>query len=140
LFRSESGRGKKFLPKYEGPFEIMQKISLTTYRLRLPVSYGIHPVINIAHLESYVASSPEFGERSIKPARRLDFADLPEVEIERIIAKKYLKRGRRRVPHYLVRWKGFSPDHNEWLSLQGLRNAPDLVKKWEKESHSNDPN
>jgi transposase InsO family protein len=132
LFRSEPGRGRKLLPKYEGPFEIINKISPVTYRLRLPVSYGMHPVINIAHLEPYNASPAEFDERPTKPMRRPDFNDLPEVEINQILAKKYLKRGKRRVPHYLVRWKGFDQNHDEWISLHGLRNAPDLVKEWER--------
>jgi hypothetical protein len=132
LFRAETGRGRKFLPKYEGPFEIIQKISPVTYRLRLPVSYGIHPVINIAHLEAYNESPKEFGERTIKPMKRADFLELPEIEIERILAKKYIKRGKRQIAHYLVRWKNFDPDHDEWITLQGLRNAPELVKEWER--------
>jgi hypothetical protein len=131
LFRGKTGRGKKFLSKFEGPFEIIQKISPITYRLRLPVSYGIHPVLNISHLEPYTESPAEFGHRTIKQLSRPDFADLPEVEIEQILAKKHVKRGKRRIPYYLVRWKGFSPDHDEWISLHGLRNAPDLVKEWE---------
>ena len=53
LLRSNKGEGKKFLMQYNGPFKVMEKISDVTYRIRLPASYGIHPVINIAHLETY---------------------------------------------------------------------------------------
>jgi hypothetical protein len=56
LLRDEKGRGKKLLLKYDGPFEISEQLGPVTYRLRLPISYGIHPVINIAHLEPYKAS------------------------------------------------------------------------------------
>ncbi|KAI5885659.1 uncharacterized protein SCHCODRAFT_02446274, partial [Schizophyllum commune H4-8] len=47
LLRNEKGRGKKLLMKYDGPFEIIRKISPVTYQLRLPESYGMHPILNI---------------------------------------------------------------------------------------------
>ena len=47
--------------KYDGPFEIIQKLSAVSYRLQMPQSYGIHPVLNIAHLEKYQPLPTEFG-------------------------------------------------------------------------------
>jgi hypothetical protein len=61
LLRTEKGQGKKLLMKYDSPFEIIKKISPVSYQLKMPASYGIHPVLNIAHLEKYQASPPEFG-------------------------------------------------------------------------------
>ena len=61
LLKSEKGQGKKLLMKYDGPFEVMKKLSPVSYRLRMAASYGIHSVLNIAHLEKYQASPPEFG-------------------------------------------------------------------------------
>jgi hypothetical protein len=48
LLKEKCGKGKKLNMKYEGPFEIMEQVSPVSYRLRLPASYRIHPVINIA--------------------------------------------------------------------------------------------
>ncbi len=45
--------GWKLLLKYNGPFEVMEVISPVAYRLRLPATYRIHPVINRASLEAY---------------------------------------------------------------------------------------
>ena len=78
LLRAEKGRGRKLLMKYDGPFEIIKKISPISYRLRMPASYGIHPVLNIAHLEKYQTSPPEFGEQPQKSLNREDFDDLLE--------------------------------------------------------------
>ena len=58
LLRSEKGRGKKLSMRYDGPFEIIKKISPVSYRLQMPASYGIHPVLNIAHLEKYCVPPP----------------------------------------------------------------------------------
>jgi hypothetical protein len=91
LLHAESGRGKKLLMKYDRPFEITQKISPTTYRLRLPASYGIHPVLNLVHLEPYTPSDPSFRSRPIKHLDRTDFSELPEFEVERILAERWCK-------------------------------------------------
>ena len=56
LLGDERGRGDKLLAKYNGPFEISKKISAVAYRLRMPGSYGMHPVLNIEHLEKYQES------------------------------------------------------------------------------------
>ena len=61
LLRNETGRGRKLLMKYDGPFEIIQKLSAVSYQLQMPESYRIHPVLNIAHLEKYQPSPAEFG-------------------------------------------------------------------------------
>ncbi len=61
LLKEVKGRGKKLLMQYDGPSEIIWKISPVTYQLRLPASYRTHPILNIAHLERYSTSPPEFG-------------------------------------------------------------------------------
>ena len=59
--------------KFDGPFEILQKLGPATYRLRMPASYGLHLVLNVAHLECYTASDPSFGPRPVKSLQRADF-------------------------------------------------------------------
>ncbi|KAJ3007678.1 hypothetical protein NUW54_g3453 [Trametes sanguinea] len=131
LLRQESGRGRKLLMKYDGPFEIMQKVSPVAYRLRLPASYGIHPVINIAHLEAYHPSPPELGERPRRRLHRADFAELPEVEVEKIVAQRWKpgKKGQR-IIQYRTRFVDMGPEEDEWLTRRELRNAPDVLAEW----------
>jgi hypothetical protein len=57
LLCAEKGCGRK----YDGPFEILQKLGPATYRLRMPASYDTHPVLNIAHLEAYASSDSQFS-------------------------------------------------------------------------------
>ena len=120
--------------KYDGPFEIIKKISPVSYQLRMPASYGIHPVLNIAHLEKYQTSPPEFSERPQKSLNREDFDDLLEYEVERIVAE-CRKKGRngKQILQYLTRFKGYSEEFNEWLSENQLKNAPEPLELWKKE-------
>lgn len=130
LLRGEKGKGRKLLMKYDGPFDILRKISPTTYQLRLPTSYGIHPIINIAHLEPYRDSPTEFGDRPVKAMNRADFNELPEVEVERIISQRIRKIKGRRITQYRVRFKDMGPEEDEWFTHQGLRNAPEILQDW----------
>ena len=91
LLKSEKGQGKKLLMKYDGPSKIMKKLSLVSYRLRMPALYGIHPVLNIAHLEKYQASPMEFSVRPQISLNREDFDKLPEYEVDKIVAERRKK-------------------------------------------------
>jgi hypothetical protein len=95
--------GKKLTQIYDGPFEIIDRLSPVTYRLRLPSSYAIHNVLNVSHLELYHESGTEWGQRVSRPPKRIATA-ANEVEVEKIVAEKFKKVGTRKIPYYKVRY------------------------------------
>ena len=119
--------------KYDGPFEIIQKLSTVSYQLQIPESYRIHPVLNIAHLEKHQPSPAEFSNQPAKSLNHADFDKLLEYEVEMIIAdrKKKSRKGRY-VVEYLTRFKGYNADSDKWLKSRQLRNAPEILKVWHK--------
>ena len=133
LLRNEKGRGKKLLMKYDRPFEILRKLSPVTYHLWLPTLYGIHLIINIAHLEKYMPSDPKWG---IQPKQSLnwhDFEVLEEVEVECIVNERMRKTKKgRKIQEFKVRFVGFGPEDDKWLTKTKLRNAPDILKDWDR--------
>lgn len=132
LLRDEKGRGDKLLARYEGPFEIIKKISAVAYRLRMPASYGMHPVLNIEHLEKYQESPDEFGERPQLQTSRLNFDELPEYEVDKIVAERTRKgRNGRKIPIYRLQYTNYGPEGDTWETRQNLKNAPEILKKWE---------
>jgi hypothetical protein len=131
LLRHEKGKGQKLLMRYEGPFEIVQKVSPVAYRLKMPASFGIHPVLNIAHLEKYNKSPEELGNRPTKRLSRKDFSELPEFEVEKIIGEKFRKQGARRIKLFRTRFVGYGPESDEWLTSRQLKNAPEVMMRWE---------
>ncbi|QRW03556.1 Ty3/Gypsy polyprotein/retrotransposon [Ceratobasidium sp. AG-Ba] len=130
LLRSQKGKGRKLQMKYDGPFEVSEKLSDVTYRLRIPASYKIHPVVNIAHLEPYHRDK-DGDSRPKKHLNRADFEEVPEYEVEEIVDEKMVKKGQRKQRRYLTKFVGYSPEWNEWLSRQQLANAPRILKEWE---------
>jgi hypothetical protein len=91
LLNAVKERGKKLLMKYNGPFEISQKIGPSTYCLQMPASYGLHPILNLAHLECYHVSEDGLGDQPKKPLNRLDFSEVPEYEVELITQERWRK-------------------------------------------------
>ena len=70
----------------------MEKISDVAYWIQLPASYGIHPVINIAHLELYKPDNVH-PDRPNNHLNRKDFSENPEFEVDQILDQKWIKRG-----------------------------------------------
>ena len=54
-----------------------------------------------------------------------------EYEVEAIIRSALRGRGRGRKQHYLVRWKGYGPEYDEWIPGDELEHARDLIDAYE---------
>ena len=123
------GTGRKLVQRMIGPFEVMEHINPNVYRLRLPDSYPMHPVINIEHLKKYKSSPAEFEKRTALPPTR-DFLGSEEYEVEAILGHKLLgkKRGNHRL--FRVRWVGYGPEADSWVSEADLRNSPEIKREY----------
>lgn len=123
------GTGRKLVQRMIGPFEVMERINPNVYRLRLPDSYPMHPVINIEHLKKYKLSPEEFPDRTTLPPTR-DFLPSEEYEVEAILGHKLAgkKKGNRRM--FRVRWAGYGPEADSWVSEADLRNSPELKREY----------
>jgi hypothetical protein len=125
-----TGLGIKLIQQTIGPFEVMERINPVVYRLRLPNNYPMHPVVNLEHLKRYAPSSAEFGERVTLPPTRDVLKASEEYEVEAILGHRLTGRkdGNRR--QYLVRWKGYNPSEDTWVSEWDLRNAPKVKREY----------
>jgi len=123
------GMGRKLVQRMIGPFEVMEHINPNVYQLRLPNSYPMHPVINIKHLKKYKLSPPEFEDRTtLQPTQ--DFLPSEEYKVEAILGHKLSgkKRGNRRM--FRVRWAGYGPESDSWVSEANLHNSPELKREY----------
>jgi hypothetical protein len=130
LLRKVDGLGRKLLARYEGPFEVLERVKTNTYRLRMPASYGIHPVIHAEHLTTYTANSTPIVDRPTKSLSRDDFDTLHEFEIEKIVSERKVKRGKRLTTQYKVRWKDYDESADTWEPERSLKNAPAVLRAW----------
>src|SRR5947209_13116419 len=74
----------KLSPKWFGPFDVME-VHRNAYRLRLPDTIRVHPVINVSFLKPYLTPTPINPPRVLKcPAVCGD-----EFEVDAILAHRY---------------------------------------------------
>jgi len=111
-----------------GPFNIVEKVGRLAYKLDLPDGWKIHPVISIVHLEP--AKDDPFS-REVVPPPPVEVEGEEYWKIETIIRRELRGRGRNRRIHYLVRWKGYGPEFDEWLPVEEMEHSGELVEEFE---------
>ena len=62
-----------------------------------------------------------------------DIDEIKSFELDRLLNKRVVSKGRARTltVEYLVRWKGYGPEFDQWMSLKELGNADQLVADYE---------
>jgi hypothetical protein len=117
---------KKLDYKHFGPFRITEKISTHAYRLDLPQTMkGIH---NVFHINLLTPNPTEYyPQRKPPPAPPIEIENQEEnYEVEKIL-DSHRKRGKL---FYLVKWKGYGPEHDTWEPIINMLNAKETVKKF----------
>ena len=107
---------KKLGPQLVGPFKVVERIGKLAYKLELPATMRIHNVISIAHLEPGTVPEEDPYHRRYPPPPPVIIEGEEEYEIEKIVARRAVRRGRNRslVTEYLIRWKNCGPEEDTW--------------------------
>lgn len=120
----------KLMAPREGPYTVTEKISPLAYCLDFGESKGrVNPVVSIQYLLPYEADYDDEFDRQVAKPPPIDYADFlaaddeEHYELERILDCKLFNK----TVKYLVRWKGYGPQHDEWKTKRDLKHAKDLI-------------
>ncbi|GKB78409.1 putative reverse transcriptase domain-containing protein [Tanacetum coccineum] len=96
------GKKGKLAPRYVGPFEIVERVGLVAYRLKLPQELScVHDVFHVSNLKKCLADSDlQVSLEEIKVDDKLYFVEEPVEIVDRQVKK--LKRSW--IPIVKVRW------------------------------------
>ncbi|GKC51015.1 putative reverse transcriptase domain-containing protein [Tanacetum coccineum] len=115
------GKKGKLAPRYVGPFEILKRIGLVSYRLRLPEELNsVHDTFHVSNLKKCLAdASLHVPLDEIKVDKTLHFVEEP-VEI---MDRESRKLKRRKVVLVKVRWNSkrgpeFTWEHEDKISIK----------------------
>lgn len=111
---------KKLERKFLGPYRITEVISPVAYKLDIPKSWRIHPVINISHLKANKDGSKDFPDRPEyqppPPPEHISGEDFYRIEAFR--KHRYV----RNQLQFWIKWSGYGDDENTWKSAKFLQN------------------
>ena len=120
---------QKLDEKRFGPFEVLKKVGFSSYRLKLPNSWRIHPVFNKILLRPYV--QPRYPNQNIYDRPPPDIIDEEEeYEVDQILDTRIRKRGRYAVRQYLVSWRGYPQEENTWQDEESLDKCSELLSEF----------
>ena len=116
---------KKMDDKWFGPFEVVEKVGASAYRLKLPRTWRkVHPVFNECLLKQAV--EPQFAsQHKLPPPPPVIIDDEEEYELDKILNA----RRHRRVLQFLVKWTGH--DEPTWEPKANLeRQASEAIDEF----------
>ena len=133
---STLGITKKLTQQYVGPFKVLQRVGRLAYKLDIPDSWLVHPVFTIAQLEPCPDPTKDPFNRPrdehIPPISTNEDGTI-NCEVERLLNKRVFKKGKGFSTEYLVRWKSYGPEYDQWYNVKRLGNAEELVQEYEQE-------
>jgi hypothetical protein len=89
--------------KYFGPFKVLKRIGAVAYKLQLPPDARIHPVVHVSQPKQAIKSSDPVSH--VLPSYLIEYRD--SVMPCRVVAERFIKRGRKMVPQVKLQWQGF---------------------------------
>jgi len=108
-----------------GPFKVECQVGPLAYRLKLPHGLRqLHPVFNVVKL-SAALDDPIPGRKPQAPPPPIVVDGEPEWKVEEILDSCW----HRRRFQFLIKWKGFSREHNSWEVASDVK-APHLVMEY----------
>jgi hypothetical protein len=124
---------RKLSQQYIESFRILDKIENLFYRLNLSQHWKIHLIVFVTQIESISNSALNSFRRSRLIESEFvqiedDIDTVKFFEIERLINKRITTRDVK----YLLRWKDYDSQWNEWRNLDELHHALNLIQNYEK--------
>jgi hypothetical protein len=121
---------RKLLPRYVGPFKIMQRIGEVAYKLKLPAKLKMHDVFHVSLLKPYRSD----GRYPALP-EVIDLTGELSYQVDTILAHRERRAGGRSnrvLTSYLVKYADLGPEYNAWVpEKQLLRDCPTVLQAYQ---------
>jgi hypothetical protein len=114
----------KLLPKWIGPFKVVQKVGLVSHKLEMNPGWRVHPVFHVSLLELYKTDG-----KIRPPPPPIELEGALEYKVETVL--KHRTTGRKRPKtSYIIQWKGYGPEYNSWEPEANVANALEKLAEY----------
>jgi hypothetical protein len=124
--RLKTSGKRKLLPKWIGPFPVVQVVGTVAYKLELPGSMKCHPVFHVSNLQPYRSDG-----RVQPPPMSMEISGEVEFEVEQVLLHRDIRHKRRSKREYLIKWLGYGPEHNSWEPESSMTCDELIAEYWE---------
>jgi len=114
----------KLLPRFIGPFPVVECVNPVAFKLGLPPSLKIHPVFHVSLLRPYSA------QQHVGCPLPSILDDNVEFEVQDILKHEIRGKGKHKKTWFLVRWSGYGPESDTWEPRSNLTNCAQLIAEY----------
>jgi hypothetical protein len=111
----------KLLPKWIGPFKVVQVVEPVACKLKMNPGWRVHPVFHVSLLEP----CRESGQVQ-PPPPPIEMEGALKYEVESILEHRFWST-RNPKAFYKVVWKDYGIEHNSWKPESNVVTAPDML-------------
>jgi Integrase zinc binding domain len=113
-------RVAKFMPRFDGPYQIIDTHhDASTVTLEMPNAPNLFPTFHISNIKPWLPNDDnKFPSRTLEQPGPIDVNGTEEFLVDSIIDHRKIGRGFR----YLVRFAGYGPDSDRWITGRELDN------------------
>ncbi|GJW49615.1 ribonuclease H-like domain containing protein [Tanacetum coccineum] len=111
---------QKLAPRFYGPYEVLERVGMVAYRLKLPPASTTHPVFHVSQLKKVI------GDQQVQ-------LDLPATNATERAAEPDTVLGTRKVGEQrevLIGWKGLPPTEATWEIFEQIQQQFPSFHRW----------
>ena len=108
---------RKLSFRFYGPFQVLARVGQVAYRLALPASSLIHPVVHVSQLKKALAPTETIQSQLPVFLADQDASPTPL----RILDRRFVRKGAKLVEFVQVTWSGPDAEVITWENAQELR-------------------
>jgi hypothetical protein len=102
---------EKLGAKFFGPFQVVEKVGVVAYKLKLPEDAQIHPIFHVSQLKKVRGALPNVVHiPAMYQGHDSNVLLIPAA----IIDRKMVKHRNQAQVQYLVQWEGYSESEATW--------------------------
>ena len=118
----------KLAKRYYGPFQVLERINETSYRLKLPEHWHIHNAFHVSLLKPYKGTPPLEPVEEDPP----EFDEQEEILQPEVILRHEdnVLRSGKVIRRYLVKFKNYPNEDAKWMQEPQLKDSISLVDEY----------